>query len=78
MQKGGLSQGNQDTRDWRLRQMPRNKKFHCAFHKNKDGQHCYSNLCIDLKKIVFTERMKLLEENGDCQKCCRDCPTNNC
>ena len=23
------------------------------------------------------KRMKLLEENGDCQKCCRDCPINS-
>ena len=47
-------------------------------HKGEDGKFCLSYSCVPLKKMPFCKRIKLLRENGDCNKCCGDCPPNNC
>ena len=60
------------------RQAPRNKKYHCAFHKGLPGRNCSSWSCAALKYSPVDERLKLLRENGDCESCCGDCLHGNC
>ena len=64
---------NKKTRD-----APKHKKFHCALHKEEEGRYCHSDSCVALKQKDFSERVRLLKENGDCPKCCRDCPKGDC
>jgi hypothetical protein len=57
---------------------PRNKKFHCAFHKGAKDQHYSSWSCSALKFLSALERIKLLKENRDFPKCCGDFAEGNC
>ena len=66
----------QDNR--KPRSLPNHCKFHCVMHKGEEGKFCFSHSCMSLKKLSFEERIKLLKENGDCSKCCGDCPPNKC
>ena len=72
---GGKSLGARGQKD---RAPPRNKKYHCAFHKGLPGRACSSWSCAALKYSPVDERLKLLRENGDCESCCGDCPRNDC
>ena len=57
---------------------PKNKKYHCALHKDTRGKGGYSWSCTALKYTPFDELLKLLRANGDCERCCGDCPKGNC
>ena len=57
---------------------PKNKKFHCAYHKDLPGRACSTWSCTAMKYIPFEERMKLLKENGDCESCSGDCVKGSC
>ena len=60
--------------DKRARRPPRYKIHHCALHRDEEGKYCFSDSCLELKRMNYLERIELLQENGDCPKCCRDCP----
>ena len=72
---GGKASVNRQQKD---RQPPKNKRFHCAYHKGLPGRFCSTWSCNAMKYIPFEERMKLLRENGDCSSCCGDCPKEAC
>ena len=72
---GGKSVGSKPQKD---RPAPKNKKYHCALHKDAPGKACYSWSCTALKYTPYDERLKLLKANGDCELCCGDCPRGNC
>ena len=57
---------------------PKNKKHHCAFHKDAPGKGCSTWSCTAIKYTPYDERIKLMKTNGDCQQCCGDCPKGNC
>ena len=57
--------------------LPSNCKFHCAMHKGEEGKFCISQFGL-LRKVPFEERINLLKENGDCNKCFGDCPPSHC
>ena len=55
------------------------KKFWCALHKGDKGKKCYSNSCMELRKMTDVQkRIELLKENGDCIHCCGDHKPNDC
>ena len=54
------------------------KKFWCAFHKGDKGRRCFSDGCVDLRKLAFAQREKLLKENGDCTHCTGDHKPADC
>ena len=72
---GGKSTPSKPSKD---REAPKNKRFHCALHKDSPGKACSSWSCVALKYTPFDERVKLLKANGDCELCLGDCPKNNC
>ena len=81
--KGGSSntgggKKNDGAKTQKERQPPRNKKFHCALHKDIPNRGCSSWNCTGLKYKSYEERVKLLRENGDCESCAGDCPKGNC
>ena len=58
---------------------PKVKKFWCALHKDDPNKKCYSNSCIDLRKMSdIPSRIRLLKENGDCVHCCGDHKAADC
>ena len=57
---------------------PKNKKHHSAYHKDAKDKFCSTWSCPSLKYVPYTERIKLLKENQDCELCCGDCPRGNC
>ena len=75
---GGKGRGKPETDETKPRAPTKHKKFHCALHKAEEGRRCHSDSCLALKKLEVDERIKLLKENGDCPKCCRDCPKGDC
>ena len=70
--------GGGGGRDKPARNPPRNKKFHCAYHKGQPDKFCSTWSCPSLKYLKYEDRIKYLKENGDCEKCCGDCPRGNC
>ena len=60
------------------REKPKHRKFHCAYHKDTPNRFCVSWSCPSLKYTPFSDRIKLLKENKDCEICCGDCPKSNC
>ena len=57
----------------KARRKPMHKKFWCAYHRDDDSRVCWSGSCQDLKRISdVSERIRLLNENGDCIHCCGD------
>ena len=75
---GGGAANRREPTDRKPRDPPSHRKFHYALHKGEEGRWCLSHKCMPLKKLPFGERIKLLKENGDCGKCCGDCPPNKC
>ena len=45
--------------------------------KGEEGKFCISQFGL-LRKVPFEERINLLKENGDCNKCFGDCPPSHC
>ena len=61
-----------NQRNWKAkntRRSPNVKKFWCALHKGDQKRRCSSDNCMELKKLHPSERVKLLDENGDCHHC---------
>ena len=74
----GAGGGGGGGRDKPARNPPKNKKFHCAYHKGQPDKFCSTWSCPSLKYLKYEDRIKYLKENGDCEKCCGDCPKGNC
>ena len=77
--KGGKANGGGGSDKNRTpRAKPKNKKHHCAYHRDAPGKFCTSWSCNALKYVSAGDRIKMLQENGDCPQCCGDCPKSNC
>ena len=68
-------EGNSDSQH---RKQPKVKRFWCALHKGDKSRRCYSNSCIELRKVDAQKRIELLKENGDCSHCCGDHKSVDC
>ena len=61
------------------RRRPNVKKFWCALHKGDKSRKCFSNSCVELRKMTdIQKRVELLNENGDCRHCLGDHKTTDC
>ena len=60
------------------RRSPKVKKFWCALHKEAPGRRCSSESCPDLRRVAAKERLKMLQENGDCFHCVGDHKPDDC
>ena len=54
------------------------RAFHCVLHRDEKGRPCSSIFCVELKKLSFEERLKLLKENRDFMVCAGDCSPTKC
>ena len=64
--------------DRKPRAPPKNKVHHCAYHKDAKDRFCSTWSCPSMKYTAYTDRIKLLKANGDCEVCCGDCPRGQC
>ena len=60
------------------RSPPKHRKHHCAYHKDTPDRYCVTWSCPSVKYTPYSDRVKLLKENLDCETCAGDCPKNNC
>ena len=75
--KGGGQNGQKNSNKNQPKQL-KVKKYRCALHKGEVGKKCFSDTCYDFKRIAGPERVKLLEENGDCIHCLGDHAPADC
>ena len=73
---GGKNTGSSVAR--KPRAPPKHKKFHCAYHKGASDRFCVTWSCPSVMYTPYSERVKLMKENLDCETCCGDCPKGGC
>ena len=76
--KGAVKGKTSGGADRKPRSPTQHKKFHCAYHKDMPNRYCVTWSCPSVKYTPFSDRIKLLKENQDCEICCGDCPRGNC
>ena len=74
----GGGKGSRSSSVRKPRDPPKHRKHHCAFHRDATDRYCVTWSCPSIKYTPYSERIKLLKANGDCETCCGDCPKNDC
>ena len=54
------------------------KLFRCALHKGEVGKKCFSDTCVEFKRIPGAQRVQLLKDNKDCLHCLGDHAPADC
>ena len=70
--------GGGGAKNKKPRPKPKVKKFWCALHKGDATKRCDTDTCQELKKLDPQQRVKLLNENGDCCHCVGDHKAADC